>query len=110
MFRPTVESHRNHEHVTVRYAGVADAPALARLAALDSGTPPRGPALIAEVGSRPLAALPLGSGRPIADPFEPTAELVALLQLRAAQLDAGNASPRRSFAQRLRGLLRAPAW
>ena len=23
-----------------------------------------------------LAALPLGSGRPIADPFEPTAELV----------------------------------
>jgi hypothetical protein len=110
MFRPSVESPRSQQHVTVRYAGAADAPALARLAALDSARPPRGPALIAEVGDRPLAALPLGSGRPIADPFEPTAELVALLQLRAAQLEADQASPRRSFAQRLRGLLRAPAW
>lgn len=111
MFRTTPSTPRlAHEHVTVRHATVADAPALARLAALDSGSPPRGPALIAEVGSRPLAALPLGSGRPVADPFEPTAELVALLQLRAAQLEAGDPTPRRSLAQRLRSLLRSPAW
>ncbi len=111
MLRSQVNSPRlNQDHVTVRYAGIADAPALARLAALDSASPPRGPALIAEVGTRPLAALPLGSGRPIADPFEPTAELVALLQLRAAQLEADHPGPRRSLAQRLRGLLRAPAW
>ena len=53
--------------------------AFACLAALDSARPPRGPALVAEADSRMLAALPLGSGRPIADPFEPTAEIVALL-------------------------------
>ncbi|HEY6780966.1 MAG TPA: hypothetical protein VI111_08435 [Thermoleophilaceae bacterium] len=111
MFRSTPDTARlSHEHVTVRHATVADAPALARLAALDSTNPPRGPALIAEVGSRPLAALPLGSGRPVADPFEPTAELVALLELRAAQLEAGDPAPRRSLAQRLRGWRRTLAW
>jgi hypothetical protein len=52
-----------------------------------------------------LAALPLGSGRPIADPFEPTAEAVALLQLRAAQLSRADAEPRRLGA-RVRSLLR----
>ena len=33
-----------------------------------------------------IAALPLGSGRAIADPFEPSAEAVALLELRRTQL------------------------
>ena len=74
------------KNVTVRRSTSGDAGALARLAALDSGSPPRGPALVAEADSRLLAALPLGSGRPIADPFEPTAEIVALLMLRAEQL------------------------
>jgi hypothetical protein len=51
-----------------------------------------------------LAALPLGSGRPIADPFEPTAGVVALLQLRADQLAA---SPkRRGWIERAVSLLR----
>ncbi|MGH2783485.1 MAG: hypothetical protein ACRDLA_19135, partial [Thermoleophilaceae bacterium] len=73
--------------ITVRHAVAADLGDLERLAALDSGTPPRGPALVAEADSHLLAALPLGSGRPIADPFEPTAEVVALLALRAEQLE-----------------------
>jgi hypothetical protein len=90
-------------HITVRNAVASDLSELARLAALDSATPPRGPALIAEADSRMLAALPLGSGRPIADPFEPTAEIVALLQLRASQLGEGE---RRGFGDRLRSLLR----
>ena len=59
-------------NITVRYSVASDLSELARLAALDSATPPRGPALIAEADSRMLAALPMGSGRPIADPFEPT--------------------------------------
>ena len=92
------------QNVTVRRTGSGDQVALARLAALDSASPPRGPALVAEADSRLLAALPLGSGRAIADPFEPTAELVALLELRRAQIDsAGTHSPRRG---RLRSLLR----
>ena len=93
-------------NITVRSAVASDLSALARLAELDSATPPRGPALIAEADSRMLAALPLGSGRPIADPFEPTAEIVALLQLRAAQLSEAEGDGR-GLADRLRSLLRA---
>ena len=91
--------------LTVRYSVASDLSELARLAALDSATPPRGPALIAEADSRMLAALPMGSGRPIADPFEPTGEIVALLELRKAQLGA-DAGERRSLRDRVRTLLR----
>ena len=93
-------------NITVRYAVAADLSQLNRLAELDSATPPRGPALVAEADSRMLAALPFGSGRPIADPFEPTAEIVALLELRAEQLNDG-ARERRGLGERLRSLLRA---
>jgi hypothetical protein len=92
-------------NITVRYAVAADLSQLARLAELDSATPPRGPALVAEADSRMLAALPLGSGRPIADPFEPTAEIVALLQLRAEQLSEPDRGGR-GLRERVRSLLR----
>ena len=93
------------QNITVRTATAADLSSLNRLAALDSASPPRGPTLVAEADSRMLAALPLGSGRPIADPFEPTVEIVALLQLRAEQLRADDG--RRSRFERLRSLVRA---
>jgi hypothetical protein len=92
--------------ITVRRAVAGDRSELERLAALDSATMPRGPALVAEANSHMLAALPLGSGRPIADPFEPTAAVVALLQLRAEQLAAGE-SQKRGWADRMRSLFRA---
>jgi hypothetical protein len=91
--------------ISIRRAVPADEGKLARLAALDSARPPRGPALIAEADSRMLAALPLGSGRPIADPFEPTAEALALLRLRAEQLSRVD-DERRGVGSRLRSLLR----
>lgn len=94
--------------LTVRPAVSADHAAIERLAELDSASPPRGSVLVAEADSRMLAALPLGSGRPIADPFEPTAEAVALLELRAAQLRGRREASRRAI-ERLRGLLRVPA-
>jgi hypothetical protein len=91
-------------NITVRPSRPADESGLARLAALDSARPLRGPALVAEADTRLLAALPLGSGRAIADPFEPTAEVVALLELRKRQLaEAGAGSSR---GGRLRSLLR----
>jgi hypothetical protein len=90
--------------ITVRRSVVADRSELERLAALDSARPPTGPALVAETDSRMLAALPLGSGRPIADPFEPTATVVALLQLRAEQIKAGQKA--RGWSRRVRSLLR----
>jgi hypothetical protein len=90
------------ERVTVRHATATDDLELARLAALDSAQPISGAALLAEADARIIAALPLGSGRPIADPFEPSAELVALLELRAAQLRGGRSR------RPLRDLLRVP--
>lgn len=97
------------EQVTVRRSAQADEAALFELAALDSGAAPAGPALVAEAGDRIVAALPLGAGRAIADPFVPTAELVALLELRRAQLLA--AEPRLAGRSRLslRGRLRVAA-
>jgi hypothetical protein len=92
--------------ITVRRAVSADRGALERLAALDSASPLRGPALVAEADSRMLAALPLGSGRPIADPFEPTAGVVALLRLRAEQLGRERGESSRGRVRRLRSLLR----
>ena len=91
-------------NVTVRRSRSADESGLARLAALDSARPLRGPALVAEADSRLLAAVPLGPGRAIADPFEPTAEIVALLKLRRRQLTEGSAG--RASGGRIRSLLR----
>jgi hypothetical protein len=91
--------------VTVRHAHDGDREALGRLAALDAAHPPEFPALVAEADARILAALPLGAGHPIADPFEPTAEIVALLELRAAQLDRPR--PARRLRRPLRLLARA---
>jgi hypothetical protein len=90
--------------LTIRMASPADAAALDRLAQLDSA--PRlapVPTLVAEVGGELRAALPLDGGRAIADPFRPTAELVAILGERARQI----APPSRRFARRRR-LVRAP--
>jgi hypothetical protein len=92
-------------NVTVRQSLPADEPRLARLAALDSARPLHGPALVAEADTRLLAALPLGSGRAIADPFEPTAELVELLRLHKERLASGRGG--RTTRGRLGSLLRA---
>jgi hypothetical protein len=92
-------------NITVRRAVSGDRSELARLAELDSATAPRGPALVAVADSRMLAALPLGSGRPIADPFERTAEVVALLELRAAQL-RDDEPESRGWGERIRSLFR----
>ena len=68
----------------IRPAYPDDAAALERLARLDSQRPLVAPALVAERDGRILAALSAASGRVIADPFAPTADLVALLRLHAA--------------------------
>ena len=77
--------------VVIRLATACDRAALSALATLDETVVPAGRALVAEVDGTLRAALPLDGGRPFADPFSPTAELVDLLELRAKQL----AGPRR---------------
>jgi len=72
-----------------------DGAALLRLAALDDAPALRGDALVAEIDGAVCAAVSLVDGRTIADPFRPTAELVDLLRMRAAQLTAPVEAPRR---------------
>lgn len=75
-----------HDELVIRRATDADAALLRRLAALDESPVPNGPVLVAEAGGRLLAAQPLDGGEPVADPFSPSADLVSLLAVRAAQL------------------------
>lgn len=72
--------------LTLRFATPDDGAALARLAALDSATPPAQPVLLAEVGGQLHAALSLSEATVVADPFRSTAELIELLRARARQL------------------------
>jgi hypothetical protein len=105
--RATIPFHTSRnpaETLTIRMAVSADAEALARLAQLDSASPPAGaPMLVAEVGGELRAAVPLDGGPAIADPFRRTVELVAILAERTRQL----APPRRRAARHWR-LPRAP--
>jgi hypothetical protein len=90
--------------VTIRRLGGEDLAASRRLAQLDSHPPLEEPLLGIEIEGRLVAAISLQTGESVADPFSRTAELRALLELRAAQLQ------RRDRGRRLRrGLLRPSA-
>lgn len=97
--------------VTIRHAAPADAPAVERLAALDSARVPEGEVVLAEVDGEVVALVPLTGGRPLADPFRHTAEIVRLLELRASQLRreqkaAHKATRRAALTRPLRALAR----
>ena len=84
------------ERLVLRRAAAEDDAALARLARLDSAARPGGDVLLAELDDEIVAAVPLAGGRAIADPFRPTADIVALLRLQAAA-----SASRRAPAHRL---------
>ena len=86
----------------IRMATDDDADALRRLADLDSQRPLGGRIMIGELDGAPAAALALDTGRTIADPFRPTAHLVASLRTRAAGVVAVERKP--SLRDRLRSL------
>jgi hypothetical protein len=81
--------------LVLRSATAVDSAALDRLAALDSARPLTGEVMVASAGGDVRAALSLETGRVVADPFYPSAELVELL--RAA---AGDRRPRRRWRRR----------
>jgi hypothetical protein len=87
--------------ITVRPACAADAAALRRLAGRDSARIPEGPLLVAARDDAILAALSLETGAHVADPFEPTADLVAMLRTHAAAMPE-----RRGWKRRQRPQLR----
>jgi hypothetical protein len=70
--------------ITIRQSTDADERTLRLLAELDSAPPIAGPALVAEQGERPVAAISLDGLREIADPFVRTREVVALLRAARA--------------------------
>ena len=75
-----------HTEVTIRHAEIVDAPALRRLAQLDSQSPITGPSVIVEVDREPWAAVELDTGRVIADPFRPSSHVAQAAQAHAAGL------------------------
>jgi hypothetical protein len=86
--------------ITIRRSTAGDEAAVARVAALDSGSAPEGDALLAFVGGELRAVMPLDGGRPLADPFHQTAELVELLRY---SVERGRARRKRRF-----GIVRMP--
>lgn len=82
---------------------------LDRLAGLEGRETPKGPHVLAEIGGVVVAALPLGPGEVLADPFSPTAHLIPLLELRATHLTGsrGRLLRGRSDERRQRGRLHA---
>ena len=74
------------QSVTLRPAGSADELALRRLAALDSARAPHGETLVAERDGALIAAVSADGRTAIADPFVPTAGVVALLRALSGTL------------------------
>ena len=82
----------------IRAATDDDAPSLLRLARLDSqGRPPSGTILVAEDGGEIVAAMALHDGATIADPFRSTAPILAMLRLRAEQMNDPRPRSRRTL-------------
>jgi hypothetical protein len=87
--------------IAIRPAALDEAADVRRLAYLDSQRPLRGDVLVAVENGDAVAAISLADGRVAADPFRRTADIVELLRLRAASLDASRA-PLLPRARRLR--------
>ena len=87
--------HTTDPTVVIRAARGSDDNTLNNLARLDSQRPLAGEILVAEQNGELVAAL--GADRAIADPFRPTADLVALLRVRSGGVAA--TSQRRGIAR-----------
>ena len=87
-----------HEAVLIRHAQPGDEAELIRWAQLDSASPISGSAVVAEHDGTIVAARSLENEHEIADPFVPTAGLLALLRVHA---ESQPAVPRRVLGRRL---------
>jgi hypothetical protein len=84
--------------LTIRPAFPDDAAAIAVLATLDDARVPPEPLLLAEVAGELWAAVSLSTLEAVADPFNPSAEVAAILEQRAQQLRAAHMpKPRRPW-------------
>ena len=83
-----------HERVTVRHAHAADERALARLAALDSGQAPTGPASSWPRARSAVRASPRSRGHPLAAP-RPARRRLSLARAGAPASNAAGTGPAR---------------
>ena len=83
---------RRWSPLVIRLAVAADQAELRRLAHMDSARPLSGQALLAEQGGSVIAAVSLDDDAAIADPFVASADAVAMLRVRAAQLNRCSAT------------------
>jgi hypothetical protein len=74
--------------LVLRIAGDDETDAVRRLAQLDDAPTLSGEVLLAVLDGEPVAAKALSDGRVVANPFLRTADAVALLEIRAAQISA----------------------
>jgi hypothetical protein len=72
--------------LAIRLATIDDIADVVRLARLDQRPAPSGRVLLGIVDGHVKAAVAVDSGYAVADPFAPTADVVALLRLRASRL------------------------
>jgi hypothetical protein len=101
---PPKEPEMIHPNLyAIRRATDADGEAVRRVAALDSQRPVTGQVLVGEIDGAIAAAISIDDGRVVADPFVPTASLVALLRQRAAGAVAVRREP--SLRHRIRAAL-----
>jgi hypothetical protein len=70
-------------NLTIRRATTADQFAIRRLAVLDSASPPTGEVLLGEMNGELWAAVSVGTGDAIADPFRPSGDIVELLRVHS---------------------------
>ncbi|MGH2987708.1 MAG: hypothetical protein ACRDLO_13620 [Solirubrobacterales bacterium] len=85
--------------VVIREATEADRPALTRVAERDSSAALAGEVLVAESGGEIRAAIEVDGALAVADPFQPTAELLDLLRARASQIRGARHRPLRILAR-----------
>ena len=84
------------QSVTLRLAREHDEETLERLAELNGLARVEGPHVVAEVEGAVTAAMPLGAGPALGDPFRPNSQLMSLLGLLRQQLAVHERGSRRS--------------
>ena len=84
--RSTSSRLGGYDSVAVRLARPEDEAAIQKLAALDGKKAPAGRVLVAEADSEVIAALAIDGAHAVADPFRWTSDVVALMEMRAAQI------------------------
>ena len=97
----------SHHEIAIGMLCAEDGAALERVAQRDSAPVPAGAVLGARVDGELVAAVSVGGGAMVADPFVPTEQVSRLLTERAAQLRGDRRGGRLGGLLRRRGRSRA---